>query len=1091
MRKLRRLIAVLVAAALAPVSLVAQEAATVTGRVTNAQGQPEAAVLVRIEALNVGSSTGPDGNYRLVVPGARIRAGQSVQVTATRAGLAPVTRTVTLSPGADLTQNFQMTTQIILLEDVVVTGTAGAVEARKVPFEVGQVTASDIQVPPSSAAGALQGKVAGATVVSGSGRPGSAPSILLRGPKSINAAGRSQEPLYIVDGVILGASVADIDALDVEKIEVLKGAAAASLYGSRAANGVINITTRRGNRIPDDQVRYSFRSEFGRGELPQTPSSLLTPTHQFALTADGRFVDRSGNPCDYMTCPNLRLAGQRAPNPASADDFNTFQTQAWPGQTYDQVARMFREGEYRQNSFSAEGRAGATNFHVSFNNLRDEGILIGQDGLDRNNFRLNVDQAIRSNLSVSASAFYGRSTNDQFPENNGNPMFAMTRMPAGINLFGCMNNLQGDCRNRPDSLIIQPNPHNTESDNPVYELLVRQYDTRRGRFLGSSSVRFSPVNWFDVDANASYDRLDRRDQDYLPKGFRTGTPSAVNNEGNLFQYYLLQQAFNASLTGTFRFDLTDRIHNRTQFRYLYEQTDADETSTTGNTFRVADVPQFGNLNPSTIRASSNIFPERADGYFAITNFDIADRYVIDALVRNDGSSLFGADERRSWYYRLAGAWLVSEEPWFRLPVLDDLKLRYSVGTAGGRPAFAAQYETFTVTGGTVAPQNLGNRSLRPEYTTEHEAGVDLGFLANRATLGVTYANSKTRDQILPVPLPAYTGYGNRTINAGTLASNTWEVSLDTRLIQRDNFGWSARVNYDRTRSKITELNVPEFTYGVPGQNLGSVFFARPGEEMGTFYGLQFAQNCGHLPEGVDCSQFRVNDDGLLVWTGGAEIGAGRWGELAPLSIQLASPLLGGLRWGHPFGGLCTDRSTNEPTAFCPLGKTMPDYNVSLSSTVNFGGLSVYGLFDAMQGFTVYNQPLQWAVFRNTAGIVNQAGKPDELMKPMSYYGSLYGASGLRPSSEFVEDGSYVKFRELSVRYSFGQNALGRLPAVGALDGLALFLTGRNLKTWTDYRGFDPEVGKSTGNTGSSALGRIEGYQYPSFRTWSLGLEVNF
>ncbi|HEX6368803.1 MAG TPA: carboxypeptidase regulatory-like domain-containing protein, partial [Longimicrobium sp.] len=148
MKVFRRLIAVVIAAALAPVSLLAQEAATVTGRVTNAQGQPEAAVLVRIESLNAGASTGADGTYRLVIPGARIRAGQAVQITASRQGLSPVSRSVTLSPGASLTQNFQMAAQIILLEDVVVTGTAGAVEARKVPFDVGSVSAADIPVAP-------------------------------------------------------------------------------------------------------------------------------------------------------------------------------------------------------------------------------------------------------------------------------------------------------------------------------------------------------------------------------------------------------------------------------------------------------------------------------------------------------------------------------------------------------------------------------------------------------------------------------------------------------------------------------------------------------------------------------------------------------------------------------------------------------------------------------------------------------------------------------------------------------------------------------------------------------------------------------
>ncbi|HEX6371716.1 MAG TPA: von Willebrand factor type A domain-containing protein [Longimicrobium sp.] len=172
-------------ALLATRTAAAQEAATVTGRVTSAQGQPEAAVLVRIESLNVGASTAADGMYRLVIPGARIHAGQAVQITASRAGLSPVSRSITLSPGAVVTQNFQMAAQIILLEDVVVTGTAGATEARKVPFAVGTVSGS---APPSSA---VQGRVAGATVVSGTGQPGNAPAILLRGPKSINAPGNT------------------------------------------------------------------------------------------------------------------------------------------------------------------------------------------------------------------------------------------------------------------------------------------------------------------------------------------------------------------------------------------------------------------------------------------------------------------------------------------------------------------------------------------------------------------------------------------------------------------------------------------------------------------------------------------------------------------------------------------------------------------------------------------------------------------------------------------------------------------------------------------------------------------------------------
>ena len=171
MRQFRRLIAVLIAAALAPVSLLAQEAATVTGRVTNAQGQAEAAVLVRIESLNVGASTGADGSYRLVIPGARIRAGQNVAITASRAGLSPVTRNITLSPGANLTQNFQLTSAVILLEDVVVTGVAGPTARAVVPFEIAKLNVEDMPVPAvNGPGGAIQGKVAGARVGAG-GRP--------------------------------------------------------------------------------------------------------------------------------------------------------------------------------------------------------------------------------------------------------------------------------------------------------------------------------------------------------------------------------------------------------------------------------------------------------------------------------------------------------------------------------------------------------------------------------------------------------------------------------------------------------------------------------------------------------------------------------------------------------------------------------------------------------------------------------------------------------------------------------------------------------------------------------------------------------
>jgi hypothetical protein len=326
----------------------------------------------------------------------------------------------------------------------------------------------------------------------------------------------------------------------------------------------------------------------------------------------------------------------------------------------------------------------------------------------------------------------------------------------------------------------------------------------------------------------------------------------------------------------------------------------------------------------------------------------------------------------------------------------------------------------------VSPVTLGNRDLRPEHTTEQEFGVDAAFL-NRFVATVNYATAETTDQILSVPQAAYTGFSNRWINAGSLNSNTWEASLDARLIERPGFSWSARVLFDRTRQEITELNVPAYTDGVTGQNLGGVFNIREGEAIGTFYGGQIATSCAHLPAGMDCSQFAVNDDGLLVWVGGAGSvnngwntyatanGGQRtwWGTAAPadMAIRGVIPM-----WGEPILGECTDRVSGEQTTYCPLGTTMPDYKMSFSSNMTWGGFQVYGMLESVQGISVYNQPLQWATFQSYSGNMDQSGVPEAQQKPLGYYSRLYGVTGLAPNSVFVEDGSFVKLREVSVRY---------------------------------------------------------------------------
>jgi hypothetical protein len=198
-----------------------------------------------------------------------------------------------------------------------------------------------------------------------------------------------------------------------------------------------------------------------------------------------------------------------------------------------------------------------------------------------------------------------------------------------------------------------------------------------------------------------------------------------------------------------------------------------------------------------------------------------------------------------------------------------------------------------------------------------------------------------------------------------------------------------------------------------------------------------------------------------------------------------------VKWGTPFAGECTDKSTSERTLFCPVGNSMPDYNLSLSNSFSYKGINLYALVSRSSGFDVYNQPLQWGTFKRFSGIMDQSGVPQSEQKPIGYYDAQYGVSGLQPSNIFVEDGSFTKIREVSASYRFNADQLSGIPGLDRFNGLGISVTGRNLFTWSDYRGFDPEVGKTGGDTGSSALARVEGYQYPNFRTFTAALELIF
>lgn len=1042
--------------------VAAQGTGTIQGLVTDASNQePVEAAQVFIPGTQFGTLTDSRGRYLLV----NVPAGQHT-VRAEVIGYNAVTKTVTVTAGAAATADFSLTSTALKINQIVVTGVVGATPKTQVPFVVDKVDASQLPVPAINAAASIQGQVAGAQVVQGSGAPGSAADILLRGATSIDAAGRDQSPLFIVDGVIVDPSVsnplADINAQDIKSIEVVKGAAAASLYGSRAANGVIQITTKRGASLAENTSQYTFRSEYGRSSLPREIS--LAQENPYLMNASKtKFISTTGNEITYAdTTQQLQLDG--------SSTYTSFQVNPFPGTHYNQVKRFFAGGTYADNYLSVEGRRGNTNYYLSYDNTHNGGVVRFTDGSKRQNFRVNIDHGLTQDLQISVSSFYS----DTRTDNSNGDFFSLTFAAPTWDL---LQHLPTSSTN-PLTLTTVADPRNGEEQNPIYSAVNEYNVTNTSRFMGSTNIKYSPTGYFDLQGNVSYDRTQNNQTVYYPKGYQTRQPGTLT-EGQVHKYDNYNDALNGSVTAGFH-KAFGKLIMRNQLRYLFESDNTNAFDAFGENLAVADVPTLS-VAQGTKTVGSSQTAIRSEGYFFITNLTLNDRYVLSGLVRRDGSSLFGSQQRWQTYFRVSGAWRMAQESWWPFKTaLPQFKLRASYGTAGGRPDFYAQYETYQIQNTTIVPVTLGNTQLKPEHDAELSAGVD-ALIANRVTASVTYAKDVVGDQILNVPLQGYEGFTTQWRNAGTLESKTWEGSLDAQLYQGKGINWSANFNISHTKSVITQFNLPPFQFGY-----GNAFYARKGEVYGTFYGDKWATSCSDLAQGVSCSDFQKNDKGYLVYVGQGHtykdgIADNLWGTT---SGSLINPVTNTpYDWGMPIKSV--DKNGNT---FLPMGNTTPNYVANLGSTVTWKGLSLYGLFSSSQGFDIYNETRQWNIRENRAGEEDQGGKPQGLQKPLAYYTTLYDVNNI--NSHFVENGSYVKLRELSVRYSFDKSQLQALK-LGGLSRLTLSLIGRNLYTWTNYTGYDPEVGQSGGVAGSAVIGRFDAYSYPNFRTVTAAVEVVF
>lgn len=1033
----------------------AQEGA-IQGQVVDAQSlEPVAGAQVFIPNTGLGDIVDDDGTYSI----RDVPAGEAT-VRVRLIGYESATRTVTVNAGQTTTADFELEQSTFQLQELVVTGVSSATPKAKLPFTVESLNTDDVPVPASDPISLLAGKGSGIQVVRGSGKPGTSSSVQLRGVTSINAQGRSNEPLIIIDGVVQGesSSLADINTLDIQNMEVVKGAAAASIYGSRAANGVINITTKKAENVGEGTFELTVRNEYGRSWL--AGSIPLARNHPYLLNDSGNaFLLGSGEESADYTADGSDVVLDEEYGGTSPTPFRTFQDNSWPGQTYDNLSRFFEPGDTYSNYAAFSGRLQSTNFRGSFENNRELGVVDSHDGFKRRNARLNLQTSLAQDLDLTATAFYSHSNQDEI---GGNPFFSLTFMSAGADLLR---------EDEDGELVINPDPK-AQEPNPIY--VVRNLDNTdvRDRFSGSLSADYDLTGWLNLESTLSFDRSELNRSEFEPIGFKD-PDNPEGGPGNAYRSNFWERSINGFLTAsTGQTFLEDDLTTRLRVRYLFEDQQREFVRGSGSDFAVNDVRSLRALTQS-ISVNSYEQVERSEAVFLAGSVDYLGKYIFDGLVRRDGSSLFGPNEKWHTYGRASLAYRLSEEGWWPLSgSVDEFKLRGSYGTAGGRPSYAAQYETFALgSGGSVSPDQLGNRNLKPEFAEEIEAGVEM-VLWDAAAVNVTYATSTVEDQLLPVPLPAYAGFSTQWRNAGTVESDTWEVGVQATLMERENASWSVRLSGDHINQVMTKLDVPPFKWGPQNR-----FYYREGEELGNFYGARWATSCSDLPAGTSCDQFQVNDDGYLVYVGGNSFRDGLaeqlWGSTGTVDGETYN-------WGIPF--VAADGE------FTNIGNNQPDFNLNFTNTFQWKGLSLYTLLAGSFDYELYNQTQQWAIRENKSGQQDQSGKPEGLKKPIGYYQTLYNVNA--SNSHFVEDGTFVKLRELSLGYniptSFVRDLFG-----GAIKGANISLIGRNLLTITDYTGYDPEVGVSGSVGGSAAVGRIDAYQYPNFPSLTGSVELTF
>ena len=944
---------------------------------------PVVGVQISLRGTNLGTLSGSDGQY---VISARLPAGT---YTLEFAYLGRRTTTLEVLLADEQTVNVpqvELEETAVELDQIVVTAPGVAVERRAVASAVATVSGEAINRAPGVASvdQALQGKITGATITETSGQPGGGVTIRLRGPSSILG---TAEPLIVIDGVIsdndtealIGLSanadgggrsgsaltnrLADISPSEIERVEVLKGAAAAALYGSRAKNGVIQIFTRRGRQ--------------------GAPTITLTSDFEVNTTPD-RF--------DLVTTP---LASRADVTYGFAPSYGA------PVERIDYQDEIFRTGLGASTNFSVAGGSEGTSYFISGTYQTEDGITRGSDHR-KTSARAKVTQQLSPKIELTANGNFIQSETSFVPEGEQTVgvLTALVFTPPAWD-----PSFDADLGRYPYNPVLGPNPFDIIENWQAQEEVTR--------FVGGVEANFRPLD------NLTIRYLFGIDDYRLENKFFQPPQSIANFTGLVQNPVRLSRQLNHDLIGTHDLAFGEGTGFTTTLG-LRATRDREEVVRAAS----RDLPPQSDLiTGATQLASQSIVEINTLGGFLQGQLSLLDRIFLTGGTNIEASSAFGEDERWQLFPRLGVSYLIHEEPWWQESamggVFSTLRLRAAYGETGGQPPGAySRFDNYVTVGyagkaGLIPSSIDGNPNLEPERQREIEGGFEAGFFDDRALVEFTYYSQRTFDLILNVPQPLSRGLALRPENIGELTNKGYELAVNTVNINRDDFSWRSRLSLGGYKNEVTRLVTAADTL-----TFGYLNAVIEGQPLGVFYGGQYARDA----------------EGNIRY------------------IRVASPIAGE---GVPDSVMLPMRASLNDDNAAPyingiIGDPNPDLIASLSNTFTLGrNLELNVLLDGRFGNDVANFTRRITEFFGASERVGEELRGDTI--PFTY--AFNPAGRINIYEEYIEDGSFVKLREIALRYRFDQPWVQRLGAAS----FDVRIAGRNLYTWTDFTGLDPEV----------------------------------